>query len=147
EEAGLADHVVGVRYGHFAARKGNFRARLPAAHILDLLATEIDHEADGAWRPVLAGNAADAGICCDHPAEIGREGLIGIPEHAVGEIQRAAGFDRAVRHPVHDDVVVDLDIGRNLDELDLSLAPVSPRLDPDGGPAVIEDTIVLVMIE
>ena len=68
------------------------------------------------------------------------------PTSACGSgIRGLAGPGRLGRHPHGDDVVVDLVVGRDLDELDRALAPVAQRLDPERGAAVVIDAVEIVV--
>ena len=75
------------------------------------------------------------------------KGSIGAPVQPVAcscKLEPAAG--RRLGHPHRDDVVVDLVVGRDLDQLHRAFAPVAQRLDPQARAAVVADA-VQVMVE
>src|SRR6185503_14937246 len=89
------------------------------------LADGFEHE-----QPRAAAAGADAQL-----GEFGEVAWIlapAAPMQAIGEIVFALGLERVLRPPEGDDVVVDLLLGRYLDEHDVALAPVADRLDPQG---------------
>src|SRR5581483_853361 len=78
----------------------------------------------------------------------------GRPTRGVGEggehvriPERPARFYRRGRHPVRDDVVVNLFARRQLDQLDAAFAPVPERLDPIARAALEARLVVLIVPE
>src|SRR3954453_12784406 len=63
----------------------------------------------------------------------------------IAKAERVAGTRRFLRQPVSDDTVVDLVIGRDLDQLDHSLAPFPLGLYPDGRPLLVPDAVQVVI--
>src|SRR3546814_9317262 len=57
----------------------------------------------------------------------------------------AAGAVRRLGQPHGADVVVDLVVGRDLDELHRAAAPLADRLDPDGGALLVLHPVLIVV--
>ena len=74
-----------------------------------------------------------------------RKGSSVDPVQPVAVVEARAGLGRLLGQPVGDDVVVDLVVGRDLDQLHHALAPVAERLDPEAGPLVVADAVQIVV--
>src|SRR5690606_16897609 len=66
------------------------------------------------------------------------------PVQAVVEEIFRLGAERAARSPEGDDIVVDLALGRDLDQEDLALAPIPDRLYPQARPLFVTRLEILV---
>src|SRR5690606_39126964 len=73
--------------------------------------------------------------------------MIRRPVHAVAPAMFAARGQRRARAPAGDDVVRVLAVGRDLDQVDLALAPGIQRLDPAAGTPLVGGLQVLVVGE
>src|SRR6185437_13917441 len=111
------------------------------------VAFEIHDELAPTGRNRLAGTAAAALAGGDDPRDAERSRLFSRPVQAIAEVRRLARPGRHRRRPEGDDVVVRFAAGRDFDQLDRAFAPIPDRFDPDAGPPVIEDAVVLVVLE
>ena len=73
--------------------------------------------------------------------------IVTVPVHGVRKGRRLARLRLLLRHPVGDDVVVDVGVGWNLHQLHRAVAPVALRADPDAGAEVGARLQVLVVLE
>src|SRR5215472_12163314 len=98
-------------------------------------ADEVEHE-----QPAIVRGAADRGL--DHPRERVTVRPVAAPVQAIGEAVFA--FQRLLRPPECDDVVVNLLLGRDLDQLHGAVAPIADRLDPQARALLVARLEILI---
>src|SRR5690606_19943247 len=107
---------------------------------------EFDHELAETGRTGLAGLTA-----ATHSGGHGsgdaacRIGLVREPVQPVTISERGARHRRRLRDPEHPDIVVDLVVGRYLDALDRTAAPVHQWLHPEARPTLISNAVEIVL--
>ena len=132
--------------GQLATRHGNDRFRLLTERdLLQRLPKKLDHELTHTLGSRLTGLPTIAESGCHATRQRARIGLVGQPVKFVREVVTLPRLGRLGRHPHRNDVVVNLVVGRNLGELDRARSPVTPGLDPGGGPEMVTNPIMIVI--
>ena len=139
-------HRLGAFVGEFPARGPQHRLGNRAlGQVFERAALELDDELALVLRIFPPGLAAAAQARGDAARQPARVGAVVLPVQAVVQVVFAAGSVVAVGDPDGVDVVMDLVVGRDLDQLHHAGAPVVQRLHPGRGAAVVAHAVEVVV--